>query len=252
MVNFGPLSAEIGPVVWGTPVNLNGFRVLPSLLYGTLVVGVSQTLRRWTEGATYIRLGGHHVGHWPTFLVAITACSSQVLPALRTQRYHIFGLRNYPPLRRVIFRMPATAVSPPSLPLLSILQSPHPSLPCLAGCSFHRWYIRALGHHSERSSHHAETYTVLMLLLLLLRRSLCHRMRPMQPTTDARVGRIMVENNWFDLISTPQAGTGIRIVRGDIRQRALYMTVVLQCILLNLFAMCSENQVRQRHRCLRP
>ena len=34
---------------------------------GTLVVGVSQTLRRWTEGATYIRQGGHHVGHWPTF-----------------------------------------------------------------------------------------------------------------------------------------------------------------------------------------
>jgi len=35
-----------------------------------LVVGVSQTLRRWTEGAAYIRQGGHHVGHWPTFLVA--------------------------------------------------------------------------------------------------------------------------------------------------------------------------------------
>jgi len=34
-----------------------------------LVVGVSQTLRRWTEGATYIRQGNHHIGHWPTFLV---------------------------------------------------------------------------------------------------------------------------------------------------------------------------------------
>ena len=34
-----------------------------------LVVGVSQTLRCWTEGATYIRQGNHHVGHWPTFLV---------------------------------------------------------------------------------------------------------------------------------------------------------------------------------------
>jgi len=30
-------------------------------------VGVSQTLRRWTEGATYIRQGDHHLGHWPTF-----------------------------------------------------------------------------------------------------------------------------------------------------------------------------------------
>ena len=46
MVNFGPLAAEIGPVVWGTPANFNGFRVLPSLLLGTLVVGQSQTLRR--------------------------------------------------------------------------------------------------------------------------------------------------------------------------------------------------------------
>jgi len=38
--------------------------VLPALLHGTLVVSVSQTLRHWTEGATYIRQGGHHVGHW--------------------------------------------------------------------------------------------------------------------------------------------------------------------------------------------
>ena len=45
MVNFGPLAAEIGPVVWGTPANFNGFRVLAALLHGTLVVGVSQTLR---------------------------------------------------------------------------------------------------------------------------------------------------------------------------------------------------------------
>ena len=34
-----------------------------------LVVGVCQTLRRWTEGATYIRQSDHHVGHWPAFLV---------------------------------------------------------------------------------------------------------------------------------------------------------------------------------------
>ena len=46
MVNFGPLAAEIGPVVWGTSANFNGFRVLVALLYGTLVVGVGQTLRR--------------------------------------------------------------------------------------------------------------------------------------------------------------------------------------------------------------
>jgi len=47
MVNFGPLAAEIVSLVWGTPGNFNGFRVLAALLHGTLVVGVShQTLRR--------------------------------------------------------------------------------------------------------------------------------------------------------------------------------------------------------------
>jgi len=66
-VKFGPLAAEIDPVVLGTPANFNGFRVLRALLHGTPVLGVSQTLRRWTEGATYIRQGGHHVGHWATF-----------------------------------------------------------------------------------------------------------------------------------------------------------------------------------------
>jgi len=46
MVNFGPLAAEIGPVVWGTPANFNWFRVLAALLHGTPVLGVSQTLWR--------------------------------------------------------------------------------------------------------------------------------------------------------------------------------------------------------------
>jgi len=63
MVNFCPLAAEICPVVWGTPANFNGFLVLAELLHGTPVVGVSQTLRRGTEGRgtlnpthfTYIR-----------------------------------------------------------------------------------------------------------------------------------------------------------------------------------------------------
>ena len=37
MVNFGPLTAEIGSGVWGTPANFNGFGVLAALLHGTLV-----------------------------------------------------------------------------------------------------------------------------------------------------------------------------------------------------------------------
>jgi len=69
MVNFGLLAAEICWRVWGTPANFNGFHVLAVLLHGTLIVGISQTLQRWTEGATCIWQGGHHVGHWPTFLV---------------------------------------------------------------------------------------------------------------------------------------------------------------------------------------
>jgi len=42
MVNFGPLAAEIVSLVWGTPGNFNGFRVLAALLHGTLVVAVNQ------------------------------------------------------------------------------------------------------------------------------------------------------------------------------------------------------------------
>jgi len=67
-VNFGPLAAEICRQVLGTPTNFNGFCFLAELLHGTLVVGASQTFRRWTDGATYNRQGGHPVGHCPTFL----------------------------------------------------------------------------------------------------------------------------------------------------------------------------------------
>ena len=50
MVHFGPVTAEIRWRVWGTPANFNGFRVLAALLHGTLVVGVSQALRRRNRG----------------------------------------------------------------------------------------------------------------------------------------------------------------------------------------------------------
>jgi len=43
MANYGPLVAELGPVVWGTPANCHGFHVLAALLHGTPAVGVSQT-----------------------------------------------------------------------------------------------------------------------------------------------------------------------------------------------------------------
>ena len=69
MVNVGLLAAEIGLPVWGTPPNFNGLRVLAALLHSSKVVSVSQTLWRLTEGATYVRQGDHHAGHWHTFLV---------------------------------------------------------------------------------------------------------------------------------------------------------------------------------------
>jgi len=76
IVNFSPPAAEIGLPVWGTPANLNSFHDLAALLHGSQVVSISQTMRRGTEGATYVRQGNHHVGHWPTFLV------KHVLPTL--------------------------------------------------------------------------------------------------------------------------------------------------------------------------
>ena len=74
MVNFGPPVAEISPVVWGTPANLNGFRILAALVHGTPGVGISQTLRHWTKGATYNQQGGHHVGYQPTFSLLFFCC----------------------------------------------------------------------------------------------------------------------------------------------------------------------------------
>ena len=53
----------------GHPCKFQLVSRLGSITARHLVVGVSQTLRRWTEGATYIRQGDHHVGHWPIFLV---------------------------------------------------------------------------------------------------------------------------------------------------------------------------------------
>jgi len=66
MVNFGPLTAEIGSEFGAALQISTGFASWQPYLRH-LVVGVSQTLRRWTEGATYVRKGDHHVGHWPTF-----------------------------------------------------------------------------------------------------------------------------------------------------------------------------------------
>ena len=45
MANFGPIAADIGPVVWGTPANFNGFRVLAALYCTALQYWASAKLR---------------------------------------------------------------------------------------------------------------------------------------------------------------------------------------------------------------
>jgi len=54
-------------VNFGAPQQISTGLRLGSVTARHLVVNVSQTLRRWTEGTTYVRQGDHHVGHWPTF-----------------------------------------------------------------------------------------------------------------------------------------------------------------------------------------
>ena len=44
MVNFGPLAAEVGLPVWGTPANFNVFRVLASILQRRRSTEANQTL----------------------------------------------------------------------------------------------------------------------------------------------------------------------------------------------------------------
>ena len=44
MMNFDPLTAEIGWRVWGTPANFDGFRVLASLLHRRRSTEVNVTL----------------------------------------------------------------------------------------------------------------------------------------------------------------------------------------------------------------
>ena len=101
-------------LVWRTHANFNRFRVLAASLHGTLVVGVSQTLRCWTEGAIYIRQGGHHVGYWPTFLVffLFTALPEDYVQAFCTGVLH-----------HAVVRCDSTAFSFSSLmPFLSLNQ----------------------------------------------------------------------------------------------------------------------------------
>jgi len=68
LTEFCPVQSSLYVQVLHSPI-------LAALLHGTPTAGISQTEARYkewnygpfSEGAAYIRLGGHHVGHRPTF-----------------------------------------------------------------------------------------------------------------------------------------------------------------------------------------
>jgi len=60
MVNFGPLTAEIGWRVWSTPTNFKGFRVMASLLHRRRSMKVSQTLHNVWPSSELV----HYMHFW--------------------------------------------------------------------------------------------------------------------------------------------------------------------------------------------
>ena len=90
MANFGPLTAEIGSGVWGTPANFNGFRVLPSLLQRRRSPEANQTLHDvWPSpelvGLHYIYIFGGFCP-WRNFARCNIHCTSKSC-VLYWQRY---------------------------------------------------------------------------------------------------------------------------------------------------------------------
>jgi len=100
MVNFGSLATEIGLVVWGTPANFNGFRVLAVLLHGTLIVGVSQTLRHWAQGACHLHSAGRPSSWALAHILVLNIVTNSSTSHYRTQ---------WPPIN-VIFNVTHTDI----------------------------------------------------------------------------------------------------------------------------------------------
>ena len=75
MVNFGQLAAEIDPVVWGTPANFNGFRVLAALLHVSQVVRQPNfaALNRGRHLCSAGRPSGSALDHILVIIVIITS-----------------------------------------------------------------------------------------------------------------------------------------------------------------------------------
>jgi len=94
MVNFGPL-AGICPVVWGTPANFNGFRVL--------VLASLLQRRRSTEAnqTSHDVWPSHRLVHYISVKRAIQCCNCNSLSLLSTgaapkSRNKLFCLKTFP------------------------------------------------------------------------------------------------------------------------------------------------------------
>jgi len=58
MVNFGPLAAEIVSLVWSTPANFNGFRVLAALLHSqtAALFSCEDKVVRWCADGDFLEI----------------------------------------------------------------------------------------------------------------------------------------------------------------------------------------------------
>jgi len=92
MANLGPLTAEIGWWVWGTPANFNGFRVLASLLHRRLSTEVNQTLHDvWPSPGTWCATvrRQHQLG-LPTSPLLIDGCSITPVQSARDLDIYVY------------------------------------------------------------------------------------------------------------------------------------------------------------------
>ena len=72
---YSPLAAEIGSVVWGTPANFNGFRVLSSLLQRRRSTEANQTLHDVWQSPGLVGL--HYIYTFSGVLALTEFCSVQ-------------------------------------------------------------------------------------------------------------------------------------------------------------------------------
>ena len=89
MVNFGPLTAEIGSGVWGTPANFNGFGVLAALLHGILVVGVSKSNFVALNRGRHLYSAGR-LSRWALAHILVVDCCTAVGVKYMTNRARLW------------------------------------------------------------------------------------------------------------------------------------------------------------------